>query len=101
MGIDSINNQPTRQTDALSEQATVQRAERHHHGHRAPQTQANQGGDTLEVSDRGRELANAQQAVEDAPDVRTDKVAAIKQRIADGTYQVSADVLARKLLGDK
>jgi negative regulator of flagellin synthesis FlgM len=101
MGINSINSQPAQQTDALGEQAGVQRTERQHHGQRASQTQASQGGDTLEVSARGRELAKAQQAVEDAPDVRADRVADIKQRIADGTYNVPADVLARKLLGDK
>jgi flagellar biosynthesis anti-sigma factor FlgM len=55
--------------------------------------------DTLEISDRSRELARARQAVEDAPDVRADKVAEIKQRIEDGTYSVSPELLARKLLG--
>jgi negative regulator of flagellin synthesis FlgM len=100
MGIDSINSQPTRGTEGVAEQAGVQRTERHHHGHHAKGAEAT-GGDTLEVSARGRELAKAQQAVDAAPDVRADKVADIKQRIADGTYHVSADVLARKLLGDK
>ena len=99
MGIESINSQPTRNTEGVAEQAAVQRTERHHHG-RAKGAEA-PGGDTLEVSARGRELAKAQQAVDDAPDVRADKVVEIKKRIEDGTYHVPADVLARKLLGDK
>ena len=40
----------------------------------------------------------ARQAVDAAPDVRADKVAAIKKRIEDGTYSVSPELLARKLL---
>ncbi|HLH25569.1 MAG TPA: flagellar biosynthesis anti-sigma factor FlgM [Chloroflexota bacterium] len=100
MGIEGINSQPTRGTESVAEQAGVQRTERHHHGRHARGAEA-ASGDTLEVSARGRELANAQQAVDAAPDVRADKVADIKQRLADGTYHVPADVLARKLLGDK
>jgi negative regulator of flagellin synthesis FlgM len=100
MGIESINSQPTRNTEGVAEQAAVQRSERHHHGGRAKGAEA-PGGDTLEVSARGRELAKAQQAVDEASEVRADKVAEIKKRIEDGTYHVPAEVIARKLLGDK
>ena len=55
-------------------------------------------GDTLEISDRARELAKARQAVDQAPEVRAEKVADIKKRIEDGTYSVSPKILARKLL---
>jgi negative regulator of flagellin synthesis FlgM len=54
--------------------------------------------DTVEFSDTARSLAAARQVVDAAPDVRTDKVEAIKNKIADGTYQVPARVLARKML---
>jgi negative regulator of flagellin synthesis FlgM len=100
MGIESINSQPTRNTEGVAEQAAVQRTERGRQGAQPKGVDA-ASGDTLEVSARGRELAKAQQAVDATPDVRADKVSDIKQRIADGTYHVSADVLARKLLGDK
>ena len=54
--------------------------------------------DTLTLSEGARSLATARAAVQNASDVRDDKVAEIKQRISDGTYQVPARVLARKLL---
>jgi negative regulator of flagellin synthesis FlgM len=100
MNIDRLNQG---QTDPASvgEQAAARRAERGSND-AAPQLDPGRprpAGDTLEISDRSRELARARQAVEDAPDVRADKVAEIKQRLEDGTYSVSPELLARKLLG--
>ncbi|HLI28756.1 MAG TPA: flagellar biosynthesis anti-sigma factor FlgM [Chloroflexota bacterium] len=56
-------------------------------------------GDTLELSARARELLRARLAVEQAPEVRAERVAALRQRLATGTYSVSPEQLARKLLG--
>jgi flagellar biosynthesis anti-sigma factor FlgM len=60
--------------------------------HQAPQA------DTVTLSDGARALSAAREAVQNAPDVREQKVAEIKQRIGDGTYQVPSSVLARKML---
>ena len=65
------------------------KAQRHH---QAPQT------DTVTLSEGARALSAAREAVQNAPDVREQKVAEIKQRIGDGTYQVASSVLARKML---
>jgi negative regulator of flagellin synthesis FlgM len=54
--------------------------------------------DSVSLSDTARSLAAAREAVQNAPDVREDKVGDIKQQITDGTYSVSASVLARKML---
>jgi negative regulator of flagellin synthesis FlgM len=54
--------------------------------------------DTVSLSSEARSLAANRRAVEAAPDVREDRVADLKQRIARGEYEVPADVLARKLL---
>ncbi len=98
MEIDRIGQQPSRRTESVSEQAGVQRAE---HGKHHPRTERTEraSGDTLEISDRARELARAHEAVEAAPDVRAEKVARIKQQVESGTYSVPAEELAKKLLG--
>jgi len=91
-----------RQSDpAISGQAAARRAERTGND---SQVQANpqsvrSSSDSVEISDRSRELARARQAVDAAPDVRADKVAEIRKRIEDGTYSVSPELLAQKLLG--
>lgn len=54
--------------------------------------------DSVSLSDNARSLVNARAAVQQAPDVRDAKVAEIKQRVEDGTYEVPSHVLARKLM---
>jgi flagellar biosynthesis anti-sigma factor FlgM len=63
-----------------------------HHAHKAAST------DTVTLSDSAKSLASARAEVDKAPDVREQKVADIKQQVSDGTYKVSAKVLARKML---
>ena len=54
--------------------------------------------DCVEISQIGKEYQIAKQAVAATPDVRLDKVNDIKERIASGTYNVSAKDLADKLI---
>lgn len=54
--------------------------------------------DRVAVSDEARSFARVMQAVTDAPDVRVDRVAELRQRISAGEYRVDADALARLLV---
>ena len=54
-------------------------------------------GDRVEISQLGRDLQIAKKAVSAAPDVREDKVAAMKEALAGG-YSVSDNDIADKLL---
>ena len=58
----------------------------------------NQPAARVELSSRSREMHQALQAAHAAPDVRTDKVNDAKQRIAQGTYSVNAEDVARGIL---
>src|SRR4051794_10063538 len=55
--------------------------------------------DRIEISAAAREAARVRDIVTNTPDVREDKIAPIQQKLADGTYQVSPDQIANKLLG--
>ena len=54
--------------------------------------------DTVKISSIGKDIQIAKQAVKEAPDVREDVTAPIKQAIKDGTYDVSGEDFADKLL---
>ncbi|MBL8093028.1 MAG: flagellar biosynthesis anti-sigma factor FlgM [Anaerolineales bacterium] len=54
--------------------------------------------DQAEFSNRGVELAKARAALSDVPDVREDRVAALRDQIKSGSYQVPYDALAGKLM---
>lgn len=56
-----------------------------------------QSADKIEISQFGRELQIAKQAVKAAPDIREDKVAEMKAKIESGSYNVSAEDFAAKL----
>ena len=57
-----------------------------------------QVADKLEISQIGKDYQIAKNAVAAAPDVRADKVNAIKQQLASGTYNVSMEEVADKLI---
>ncbi len=54
--------------------------------------------DTVSLSSFAKELSVAKNAVDNVPDVRTEKVNAIKEQIKDGTYNVSAEQVAEKIM---
>ena len=54
--------------------------------------------DRVEISQLGKDYQIAKRAVAAAPDIRKDKVNTIKESIASGTYDVSAEELVDKLL---
>ena len=93
MGIDRINQR--NYDPAITGQSAVRRTDRAAEAQK-PNVQA--PSDSVQISDEARELAKARQAVDAAPEVRSEKVASIRKSIQDGTYSVSPELLARKLL---
>lgn len=61
-------------------------------------TENSQALDKLEISQFGKDIQIAKQAVAQSPDIRMDKVNEMKQKMASGTYNVSAEELADKLV---
>ena len=61
-------------------------------------TAAGQPAARVELSTRSRELHQALEAAHAAPDVRADRVADAKARIAQGTYTVDAERVAKGIL---
>jgi len=56
--------------------------------------------DRVELSDRARALQVAQGALSQVPEVRTERIEAVKSLVQSGRYQVPSQVLAERMLGE-
>ncbi len=54
--------------------------------------------DHVEISEFGKVLQTAKQAVGESSDIREDKIAELKAKIDNGTYEVSGESFADKIL---
>jgi negative regulator of flagellin synthesis FlgM len=54
--------------------------------------------DTVFLSDTAKRIQDAQFQLQSIPDVRADKVAELKSRIENGTYETKADQIADKMI---
>ena len=54
--------------------------------------------DTVVISDAAKRIQEAQKQIQTIPDVRTDKVAEIRNQIESGTYEIKADEIAGKMI---
>lgn len=54
--------------------------------------------DRLQISSFGKDIQAAKAAVASAPDIREELTAPIKAKIQDGTYEVSNESFAEKLM---
>ncbi|MDR0221338.1 MAG: flagellar biosynthesis anti-sigma factor FlgM [Lachnospiraceae bacterium] len=53
--------------------------------------------DKLQISSFGKDITSAMQAVKDAPDIRPEVVEPIKEKIDNGTYEVTAALFGEKI----
>lgn len=56
------------------------------------------GRDEVQISSFGRDYQIAKQAVAEAPDIRQEKIAELAAKVKGGSYDVSVDDFAAKLL---
>jgi negative regulator of flagellin synthesis FlgM len=54
--------------------------------------------DTVVISDTAKRILEAQKQIQTIPDVRADKVAALRNQIENGTYEIKADQIAGKMI---
>ena len=54
--------------------------------------------DQVQISSLGKDIQTAKQAVANSPDIREELTASIQNRIQNGSYEVSSDDFAAKLL---
>ena len=95
-----INNSLTRGVDPYT-QTRVDAAVEKDGRKEAVKTAQQPAGDRISLSPEAMLRTAAHSAATQAPDVRQEKVDAIKERIAAGEYTVDSKKIAEKLLGDE
>lgn len=65
---------------------------------RRPQGTASGLQDKVNISNKVQQMKEIDQVVQAAPDIRTDKIAELEQKLKNGTYQADYGVIADKLL---
>ena len=61
-------------------------------------TSSTGGTEHIAISSKAKDIQQATEAVNSAPDIRIEKVDRIKEQITNGTYSVSSEQLAEKIL---
>ncbi len=52
------------------------------------------------ISSKAKEMAKVKEAASNAPDVREEKIAELRKKIAEGRYKVDAEAIADKMVDD-
>ena len=61
-------------------------------------TSSTSGAEHIAISSKAKDIQKATEAVNAAPDIRIEKVDRIKEQITNGSYIVSSEQLAEKIL---
>jgi len=91
---------PKNQTTPIDAYNTTQVQLRQKTGNDEGKISGQQGlkADTVFISDTAKRIQDAQSQLQSIPDVRADKVAELKSRIENGTYETKADQIAEKMI---
>ncbi|WP_170291966.1 flagellar biosynthesis anti-sigma factor FlgM [Heliobacterium mobile] len=60
-----------------------------------------QSPDLLSLSEEARLLQGAMKAIQDVPEIRMDKVLHVQEALRTGTYSISGEEIAEKMIGSK
>ncbi len=97
-GQSSVNDSSgSKQSNRTSGAHEVKRSDRGASGESEKMTHTSAN---TEISAKSKEFAQAKAVASDAPDVREDRVADLKRKIAEGSYVVDNEALADRLVDD-
>jgi negative regulator of flagellin synthesis FlgM len=88
------------QTEALKKSESAAKPERSRSIDTGTKTADTTAPAKAEISDKAKDLAKAYAVASATPDVREDRIAELKKRIASGDYKVDSDKIAEKMIGE-
>jgi negative regulator of flagellin synthesis FlgM len=96
-----IQGTETSKANQTSQSRGARRPERSESSESSSTESSSARGDVnASISSKARDLASAKAAATSAPDVREERIAELKRKIASGSYHVDADKVADRLVDD-
>lgn len=86
------------QTEALKKSEQTAKPDRLKNIEQAKRAEGSSPSARAEISDKGKEFAKVHAAASSAPDVREERIAELKRRIAGGDYKVDSEAVADKMI---
>lgn len=103
-GNNPVQSAETRSAKQTHKKGTTQGVHGAHHAHSAKHARSTEGaaadGVKASISSKARDQARAREIASRTPDVREDRIAELKQRIAQGRYHIDADAIADRMVDE-
>lgn len=96
-GRSQVESSETNSTSRATEATKAQNAKR---GSKTSSDKATNTSVNAEISSRAKEFGRAKSVASSAPDVREEKIAELKKRIAEGRYKVDSNAVADRLVDE-
>lgn len=61
---------------------------------------AGSSSDKISISDNAKDVSTITKAVKSSPEIREDKVSALKKQIDSGTYDITGEMVAEKMVSN-
>lgn len=102
MRVNSTNvpNTQSAQTEQLKKSDAPAKSLRKDAAEKFQKTAISNESARADISAKGKDFAAAHAVAKSAPDIREDRIADLKKRIAEGKYEVDANKLADKLVNE-
>lgn len=89
----NLHKSPTNATEKIVEKQSLEKPELNEEGQSKQDV-------VVELSQSSKEVQQIKEIISSAPDIREDKVAALKEKIESGEYKIDPDAIADKIVDD-
>lgn len=93
-----INNIKTSNQALLNSTRNIKTRDTNDSAQAQDASEKSNASDKVSLTDTATQLQSLRQVIADSPEVNTDRVAALRAAIADGSYQVDSDALAQNFI---
>lgn len=100
MRVSQTGNNPVQGTDSTNKSEGAARTQRSKKSEGTSKTDSVNEAGSSQISGKAKDAAKARSMAAAAPEVREEKIAELRRRIAEGKYKVDADAVADRMVDD-